>query len=142
QVKIEDDGMRVIVSLIYNDLSDREWWQHKNEKIVGSYSIRSGESIRPTELNEFGIEPFEMKGVDARPVLLKPGEGPQIRNSSALEVQKLERNFDFYRVWLKNISGKNIVAYHISTGKSLIEVGGEDYGSRGSVLEAGATSME
>jgi len=142
QAEVEGDGIRVSLSLIYNDLSDHEWWNHKKETIAGSYLIRAGESIRPAELDQFGVEPFEMKAVDARPVVLKPGEGPRITNSAALEVDKLERNFDFYRVWLKNKSGKNVVAYSISTGRGNMQVGSEGYGRSGPVLEAGATSRE
>src|SRR6266849_6235175 len=85
QAEVEGDGIRVSLSLIYNDLSDHEWWKHKKETIAGSYLIRAGESIRPAELDQFGVEPFEMKAVDARPVVLKPGEGPRITNSAALE---------------------------------------------------------
>jgi hypothetical protein len=142
QAEVEGDGIRVSLSIIYNDLSDHEWWKHKKETTAGSYLIRAGESIRPAELDQFGIEPFEMKAVDATPVVLKTGEGPRITNSAALEVEKVERNFDFYRVWLKNKSGKNIVAYSISTGKGIMQVGSEGYGRSVSVLEAGATSRE
>ena len=142
QAEVEGDGIRVSLSMIYNDLSDHEWWKHKKETIAGSYLIRAGESLRPAELEQFGVEPFEMKAVDARPVVLKPGEGPRITNSAALEVEKVERSFDFYRVWLKNKSGKNIVYYSVSTGRGNMQVGGEGYGKSGPVLEAGTTSSE
>ena len=88
-------------------VSNGEW--DKKEKIGESYLIREGETIRVSELETIGIEPLEIKAVDARPVVLKPGEGPRITNTASLEVEKLERHFGFYLLWLKNKSDKNIV---------------------------------
>jgi hypothetical protein len=79
--------------------------------------------------------------LDATPVVLGPEEGRRITGSTALEVEKLERHFDSYRVWLKNKSDKNIVAYRISSGRESMETGARSYG-RGPVLAAGATSRE
>jgi hypothetical protein len=142
EAEVEGDGIRVSLSIIYNDLSDHEWWKHRNEKAAGSYLIQAGDSVRPAELNQFGIEPFEMKAIDARPVVLKPGEGARITNSSTLVVEKLERHFDTYQIWLKNTSDKNIVAYQISSGRGSTQDGSGSYGRTGPVLAAGATSRE
>lgn len=138
----EGDAMRVRLSIIYNDISNQEWWKDKKEKVAGSYLIRAGETIRPLELEQFGIEPFEMKGIDANPVVLKPGKGPRITNSAALEVDRVERHFDNYRLWLKNRSSKNIVAYTISIGNSGRSTEGVGYGPVNTVLAAGAVSRE
>ncbi len=137
QVEMESDGIRVGLSVIYRDLSNPEWVKDKREKIAGSYLLRADESVRPSELNQFGIEPFEIKAIDARPVVVKPGEGPRITNTTSLEVEKLERHFDNYQMWLKNKTEKNIVAYEISTGRG--GTGQRGYGRGGSALAAGAT---
>jgi hypothetical protein len=55
------DTMRVRLAVIYNDLSNQEWWKDKKEKLVGSFLIRAGETVRASELEQFGIDPFEMK---------------------------------------------------------------------------------
>lgn len=102
QTEVDRDGLRVSLFVIYND----EWDQ--KEKIGESYLIRAGESILASELDQFGIEPIEVKAIDARPIVLKPGEGPRITNTASLEVEKLERHFDSYSVWLKNKSDKDI----------------------------------
>jgi hypothetical protein len=143
-VSAEGDGgaIRVRVSVIYNDLSNQEWWKDKKEKIAGSYVVREGEPVWPTELAQFGIEPFEMKVISAGPIVFKPGEGPRIiNNSTALEVARLEKHLDSYLISLKNISSKNVVAYTISTGRG----GGvsTSSGGRGDpVIAAGATTRE
>jgi len=142
QCEAEGEDIRVSVSIIYNDISDHEWWKDKKEKVAGSYLIRVGESVRPAELEQFGIEPIEVKVLDARPVVLKPGEGPRITNAASLEVERLERQFDSYRVWLKNKSLKNIVAFTVSSGGGSIRSSSERYTRSGTLLATGATSNE
>jgi hypothetical protein len=142
QAETEGDTLRVIVSIVLNDISKQEvGWKDKKEKIAGSYLIRVGESIRTSDLEQFGIEPIEMKAMDATPVVLKPGEGPRITNSAALEVEKLEKHFDHYSVWLKNKSDKNIVAYSVSTGGNTTQSRSGSYGTN-ALLAAGAVSSE
>lgn len=137
------DGIKVRLAAIYNDLSNQEWWKDKKEKPVGSYFIRAGETVRASELNQFGIEPFEMKTIDARPVVLKPGEGPPIIDAPSLGVSRIEKHLDWYQIWLKNKSDKNIVAYTVSnsTGGSSI-YGAEVRGRANVLIPAGGTSQE
>lgn len=135
------DGMKVTLIVIYNDLSNQEWWKDKKEKLVGSYLIRAGETVLASELNKLGIEPFEMKTRAAEVVVLKPGEGPRIiNNTTALEVARLERHLDYYLISLKNISSKDVVAYTISTGRTGQSASN---GGRGiPVIAAGAATRE
>ena len=142
EAEVEGDVMKVSLSIIYGDLSNPELWKDKKEKFAVSYLIRAGESVRPLELEQFGIEPVEMKAIDARPVLLKPGEGPRISETSSLKVERLEKHLDVYRVWLKNKSDKNIVAYTISAGGGSIQTGSGGRGGNSPVLASSATSQE
>jgi hypothetical protein len=137
--EMEGDGIRVSLFLFFNDRSNH---QNDKTKTAGSYLLRMGESISPPELNQFGIEPFEIKVIDARPVEVKPGEGPRITNTASLKVEKLERHFDSYHLWLKNKSDKNIVAYELSTGTTASRSSIGTHGTSGPVLAAGATSSE
>ncbi len=138
----EGNAVRVRLSIIYNDLSNQEWWKDKKEKVAGSLLIREGESARLMELAQFGIEPFEMRVIDARPVVIQPDQEPRvINNTKSLEVVRLERSLDRYYMWVKNNSSKNIVAYTILVI--------HEYGSSGMGLRnihppfaAGATSEE
>lgn len=135
------DGMKVRLAVIYNDLSNQEWWKDKKEKLVGTYLIRAGETVRASELVQFGIEPFEMRAIDARPVVLKPGEGPAIINAPSLEVYRIEKHLDSYRIWLKNKSDKNIVSYTVSNSTG----GSTSYGARGRasvLIAAGGQSQQ
>lgn len=139
----EGNAIRVRLSIIYNDLSNQEWWKDKKEKVAGSLLIREGESARLTELAQFGIEPFEMRAINARPVVVQPGEGPRIvNNTKSLEVVRLEKSLDGYQIWLKNNSSKNVVAYTISTGNRGLSAAGVGYGNIRPVIAAGATSDE
>ena len=138
----DGDGIKVRLALIYVGLEENEnvGRKYAKENIVGAYLVREGETVRAAELDRFGIEPFEMKAMDARPLVLKPGEGPRITNISVLEVERIEKDFDTYRVWLKNKSDKNIVTYTVSTGNGSIQIGGRGHSRTGTVLAARATS--
>ncbi|HSB12299.1 MAG TPA: hypothetical protein VLM38_22620, partial [Blastocatellia bacterium] len=69
QARAEGDSMTVRLSIIYNDISNQEWWKDKKERVVGTWVIQRGESVSPSELAAFGIEPFELKVIDAKPVV-------------------------------------------------------------------------
>ena len=139
----EGDAIRVRLSIIYNDLSNQEWWKDKKEKVIGSFVVRENEPVRPAALAQFGIEPFEMRAVNARPVVFQPGEGPRIINrTKALEVIRLEKSLDGYHTWLKNNSSKNVVAYTILAGRSGIGVSTVGHGNHLPAIAARATSDE
>src|SRR5204862_144328 len=116
----------------------------QREKAAGSYMVREGgAAVRASELEGFGIEPFEMKVMDARPIVLKPGEGPPVTNGSGLQIEKIEKHFNTYQVWLKNKSAKGIVTYKMSYGNgSTTESVLRSYASRAVVLPPGGTSDE
>ena len=116
----EGDSIRVRLSIIYNDLSNQEWWKDKKETVLGSFLVREGAPVLPAELATFGIEPFEMRIVKGTPVVVfQPGEGPHIiNNTQALQVVKVEKAHEGYSLWLKNTSSKNVVSYAIRTGNS------------------------
>jgi len=141
----DSDGISINVrlSIIYNDLSNQEWWKNKKEKILGSFLIQEGGSVRPAELAQFGIVPFEMKAINARPLVFQPGAGLRIiNNSKSLEVVRLEKSLDHCRLWLKNNASKGVVAYNLSIGNSRVNVHGRGYGSRHTVIAAGETYRE
>lgn len=139
----EGQVIKVRLSIIYNDLSNQEWWKEKKEKVIGSFLVREGESVRPSELMRFGIDPFEIRAINGKPVVFQPGEGPRIiNNTKALEIVRVEKSLDDYRVWLKNNSSKNVVAYTISTGGRSLSADGVGYGNILPALAAGATSTE
>lgn len=143
QAEIDGDAIKVRVSIIYNDLSNQEWWKDKQEKFAGSYIIRVGEIVRPAELWQFGIEPFEMKAISARRVVFKPGEGPPVTNeTTSLEVARLEKHLNGYWLWLKNTSSKNVVAFVVSSGRASIGTGLSGRADRPIALAAGATSQQ
>ena len=60
RAEVEADAIKVTLSIIYNDLSNQEWWKDKKEKFAGSYLIRVGETVRPAELDQFGQLAFEL----------------------------------------------------------------------------------
>lgn len=115
----EDNAIKVRLSIIYKDLSIQDWWNDNREKVAGTLLIREGQSARLAELARFGIEPFEMRAINARPVVIEPGKWPQIINSTkSLEVVRIEKSLDSYQIWIKNKSSKNVVAYTLSTDNS------------------------
>ena len=110
----EGDSLKLRVSAIYNDLSKGEWWKEKKEKVIDTYSLKKGESVRPLELADLGIEPVEFKVTDAGLVAFKPGEGPRIiNNTRALEVTRVEQSLDTYYISLRNLSEKRVLSFAV-----------------------------
>lgn len=138
----EGNAIRVTLSIVYDD-SQNPQQGNSDRKVIGSYLIREGESLRPAELDRFGIEPLELRAISSRPVLFKPGEGPRIvNNTTALEVARLEKHLRTYQVWLKNGSGKNVVAYTISSGRTSVGTEGAWFGDKRAAISAGATTED
>jgi hypothetical protein len=117
EASVEGEALKVRLSIIFNDLSDREWQKNKKEKEVGNFTIAVGSSVSPIELLQFGIEPLEIKAISNKPVVLKPEEYPGLFHFTPLmEVVEVEKSIDGYRFSFKNISNKKIVAYEIWSG--------------------------
>lgn len=123
-------AIKVSLFVIYNDINDQEWWKNKKQKSAGSYLIHEGESVRTAELAQFGIEPIELSAIDARPVVISPSERPFITNKTqSLEVVRLERSLDEYRLTLKNVGSKTIARLTVLHGGSGYSSGGLRPGS-------------
>lgn len=134
----EVDTILVRLSIIYNDVSNQEWWKDKKEKIVGTYRIRKGESLRADDLAEFGIEPFEMKVSRVKKEVFTPNEAPRIIDETgALEVVSIEKYLQDYSILLKNVSGKNIVAFNLWYGSGGQSVDGASFSRGKPVIAAG-----
>jgi hypothetical protein len=113
----ENEVLKVRLSIIYNDLSNSEWWKDKKEKELGNFIIPIGNSLSPVELLQFGIEPFEIKVVSNKLRLLKPEEYPRIVNrASSMEIGKAEKSLDYYCFVFKNNSNKDVIAIELSSG--------------------------
>jgi len=139
----EAGAMRVSLSVIYNDVNNQEWWKDKKEKPAGTYLIHEGETVRPTELERFGIEPFEISVVDARPVAIRPSERPFITNrTQSLRVVGLERAMDTYRLTLKNVGEKTIAQFNVLHRGAGYSTGGIQPGSVHEVQLSGPRMQE
>jgi len=143
RTEIDGNAIRVTLSIVNDDYTNRESLTYKPEREVGSYLIREGETRRAAELDQFGIEPFEMKVISLKSVVFKRGEGPQItNNTTALELARLEKDFLTYRLWLKNASAMNVVAYTISAGRSSVSVEGGLSRDTPAAISAGMTASD
>src|SRR5262249_8024992 len=94
-----------------------EWWKDKKEKALGQYLVRPGAPVRPPELLDYGIIPFELNLIRYKNRELKPGEGPPITNmTTSLQVVKLEKFFGTqYQMTLKNTSAKRVIYFRVES---------------------------
>ncbi len=140
QAEIGTDAVNVRLAIIYNKLSEPEWWKNKKEKELGRFTIPFDQSIRLTELLQFGIEPFEIKVISSKPVILKHDEYPRIFNpSNALEITEIEKSVAGYRVSFKNVSNKDIAALEIRSGGDGFGGGGLGHRGGNAFLPSGGT---
>ena len=56
--RIENNALRIEVSALIGN----------REQVIASYLAKKGETVRVAEVSQFGIEPFEMKIMDARTI--------------------------------------------------------------------------
>jgi hypothetical protein len=121
------DGVSIRLSIIYNDVSNPEWWKDKKEKVLAPYTVREGETLRPRELLQFGIEPFELKVepfVRPKPKTILPGEDFEIINlTQSFELTEIQRLSDapyrggrVYTLFFKNGYNKAINTVMIEYG--------------------------
>jgi hypothetical protein len=113
----ENGGIKVQLWIVYNDLSNQEWWKDKKERALGEYLVREDAPISPRELIDFGIVPFELRVVRLKSRVFQPGEGPKITNLTvSLQVDRLEKISAHYQMTLKNSSGKRVIWYSVRCG--------------------------
>jgi hypothetical protein len=114
----ENEELKIRLSILYNELSE-QGWKNKQEKEIGNFTILAGNSLSPLELLKFGIEPFEIKVIRNKPVMLKSQEYPRLFNfTNLLDVVEVEKSIDGYRFSFKNISNKKIIAFELWSGSN------------------------
>jgi hypothetical protein len=110
----EGDSVRIDVSVLlgqFDKLDTPRSLKGIPEKTVAVYFAKQDETIYLRELPEYGIEPFEIKVVSAKPPV---ATAPQIINKTkAVEVAGVEESRQQYHLSLKNISSKNIIAFNL-----------------------------
>jgi hypothetical protein len=128
-------SISVRVIAVYNDLSQPDWWRNQKGRFVCTLVINDGESAKPAELAQVGIEPFELRAVNPNGVVLGPGEGPVLINeTTSLECVNIRKRGHAYIVTIKNSSDKEVLGFQVIIGNS-----GVGHGGPGVVLAPGAT---
>ena len=124
ETSIEKDAVKVRLLLQYGVVSEHQW-KVQREKEIGNFIIAAGDSLTPGELLQFGIEPFTIKALSNKPVILKPEEYPRLSNfTNLMEVTEVEKSIDGYRFSFKNISNKKIVTFDLWSGNFGMSGGG------------------
>lgn len=89
---------------------------HEQQTPVGVYVVSEGETRVAEELREFGVAPVEFKVVRLRP--REEHAPPYVESpTNALELVNVERRntpFPSYVARLRNLSGKDIAAFHVN----------------------------
>lgn len=93
-----------------------------SEPAVATYRARLGESVTLQELADFGIEPVTVEVVSARAHSVNPAR--IINRTKAIEVVKVDRARELYRLSIRNASSKNIIAWRLCYPAADIPCGG------------------
>lgn len=138
----QGDAIHLRLSIIYNDISNQEWWKEKQETPLKTYTVREGETLRAQELEAFGIAPFEITVISVKPVKLRPGIDVPIDNrTQSLVVEGIVKHLDHYTVQLKNLSGKRLRSYYVMY--NITPHGGSGIGADGTLSDlAGAATPD
>lgn len=113
--KIEDGAIKTRVTVLFNDLEDKEWWKKRDEAVLGTFHVTENESTRLSALERYGIEPFELSAIRAESENVPLDRAPLRNQTQAIQVLSLALNkaLDRADFRLQNISDKNVIAYTI-----------------------------
>jgi hypothetical protein len=107
-----EDGVRVWVSVYLGKL-------HEEQKQVGSYVLREGESVTAKELADVGVVPFEIKLVRLSP---SSGQPPQFQSKApSIELVTIQPNFTTLptvQLVVRNVSTKPVQALEVQTSQA------------------------
>ena len=90
--------------------------ENEKEVLVGTYRLNEGDAVMTDALTKFGLEPLVLRVVKAKPSFEDPLPPimPKVENKTkAIEVVSLNQESspsDSFRLTLRNVSSKNIVA--------------------------------
>jgi hypothetical protein len=107
--RVEGDAVRIAVSVFVG--------ARLQEKAVpvATYLVRENEKIKTSALTEFGVEPFEIKVIRITPASTAL---PQVVNKTdsvaVLNVEANNSTLPSYKLQLRNLSNKNIIALGIN----------------------------
>ncbi len=104
------------------------------EERIGTYLAHMGDTISLRELTRFGIEPINIAVVSSRPPTTNP---PRIVNrTQSVEVVSIEELRQQYRISLRNVSTKNIIALNLYAD----DRGGSAGQTQGGLIASGGMS--
>ena len=102
------------VEIVIADLSVR--MENDKEVLVGTYRLNEGDAVMTDALTKFGVEPFVLRVVKAKPSFKDPLPPimPKVENKTkAIEVVSFNQETtpsNSFRLTLRNVSSKNIIA--------------------------------
>jgi hypothetical protein len=105
----EGDAWRINVSVVKGEFYD------KGEQGVATYLVREDEKVPVKEMGQFGIRPFDVSVVR---VNQSPASQPSVRNrTESIAVTNVEATTvpAPYRIFLRNLSHKNVLALEVNT---------------------------
>jgi len=105
----EGDAWRINVSVVKGEFYD------KGGQDVATFLVRENEKVTVTEMGLFGIKPFDVSVVR---VIESAASQPSIRNrTESIAVTNVEVTSvpSPYRIFLRNLSSKNVLALELNT---------------------------
>jgi hypothetical protein len=109
----EGDAIKLYLTIIFGPIEKFRTLPREGLRgqLIGSYSARLGETVSLQELADFGIEPINITVVPSGSRRLDSSE---IDNKTkAIEVVRADEARGDYRVEVRNISSKNVIALYV-----------------------------
>lgn len=126
------DGDKVIATVyaISTPRRDPDRYADSNKHLLGIHSARLSQTFTLKELEKFGYEPITYKIVTARPPA--PTHPRLISRVPAIQIEIAGEDRANYKLVLRNVSDKDVIAYHIG------DAGSESYDADHPVIAAGS----
>ncbi len=113
---VEGNAVAVSASVVFGaiDQSDSDAFLRSNPKQqLGNYSLHLGESMELQEMEQFGLQPWTIRIVNAQ--LTDQGTLPIVSNVPSIQPGILGRDREGYRIGLRNTSSQAVTAFAVET---------------------------
>jgi len=116
--KEERSAVKIEITPLFGDLKgspSASWETEMLARPGTSFLSREGDTVKVIDLAKYGLEPFEIKVLSARPVVLRLGQDVFIVNkTSSFQVEGVEKSLDLFHLKLKNGYQKKIVSFTLT----------------------------
>jgi hypothetical protein len=136
--KMDGDAVAITASVVFGPFDPTETsvsLEGHPKQVIGTFSSHLNESIVLREMEQFGLQPWTIKIVNAQ--MPGPASLPTLNEVPSIQPEILGKDREGYRIALRNLSSRAVTAFLVETTLDH-NSNYQEYGNRGVVITPGA----